>query len=725
MTGRSIKLYNLVNNYEIMEEQYTTWNDMREPLPYEKDGKRGQKTGVEQVLSNDKKAEYLEALDKELASLVESGRISPEEAKGKRERADQIETGFSDDLAHDALMFATAGVVSEKERIEIINKGRKDKPDFKGVNPSDFRTPYDWEEKSDDLKAERSHDEKQKEEFLKALDKELVSMVRSGKISLEEAEGKRKRAELIETGLSDDPEGKAISFAREGIEGAEDDSKTKDLGSEKSEKITALREKIDKISKELEGLIKELEKIQSGETTSEEDEAKEGENDENTDIYETPAYKEVIAEREKYLEAIAKKRKWFRRGAKNGTEELREKYIGSLNKFVAERVAAMKEEGLSEEEISREVSKLVVGETYDRTNREVELANDKKSRKVLNWFKQHPKLRMVIGGALTVGAVAAGATGAFPLSVAFLGARAAFGGVGTAIAAEGGLDWLGEKYSRKRGAMSGNSKEDIDALRHKEMTSWNLNPTDKMSYEEWEKTMARAEDMVAATLSQSLDKKLAAHLAHSVRKGKMFKKEDIVDISVEKRNQFERDMAAMMAKGVSVDRARANLVEASVRTELLAVENSQDRERTRSIQRWAAAGALGIVSAGALFGRGLGNIRAQEAAMSGKPSLADNHPKAAAPVPKEAAHVPSLQEKVSSYSVTEVAKPGDGNWMLAERGLASFKDQFGFHNLTKAQDIIATDYIKDVLGEQGLQIGETKRIPGTLINEAYNYAKAR
>ncbi|MDO8507206.1 MAG: hypothetical protein Q7S53_01410 [bacterium] len=705
-----------------MEEKYTTWKDMREPLPYENDGKKGQKPGGEQALANDKKAEYLGALDKELASLVESGRISPEEAKGKRERAEQIKTGFSDDLAHDALMFATAGVVSEKERIEIINKGRKGKSDFKGVNPSDFRTPYDWEEKSDDSEAE-PHNEKQKEEFLKALDKELVSMVRSGKISLEEAEGKRKRAELIETGLSDDPEEKAISFAREGIEGAEDDPKTKDLNSEKSEKIKALREKIDKISKELEGLIKELEKIQSGETTSEEDEEKEDEEDEKADIYETPAYKEVIAEREKYLKAMAKKRKWFRRGAKNGTEELREKYIDSLNKFVAERVAAMKGEGLSEEEISREVSKLVVGETYDRTNREVELANDKKSRRVLNWFKQHPKLRMVIGGALTVGAVAAGATGAFPLSVAFLGARAAVGGVGTAIAAEGGLDWLGEKYSRKRGAMSGNSKEDIDALRHKEMTSWNLNPTDKMSYEEWVKTMARAEDMVAATLSQSLDKKLAAHLAHSVRKGKMFEKEDIVDISVEKRNQFERDMVSMMAKGISVDGARANLVEASVRTELLAVENAQDRERTRSIQRWAAAGALGVISAGVFFGRGLGNIRAQEAAMSGKSSLAD-HPKAAASVPKEAAHVPSLQEKVSNYSVTEVAKPGDGNWMLAERGLDSFKDQFGFHDLTKTQDIIATDYIKDVLGEQGLQIGETKRIPGTLINEAYNYAKA-
>jgi len=53
-----------------------------------------------------KKEEFLDALDEKLIEMQRSGRISPEEAKEKREAGVLVENGFSDDLKNDAEIFA-------------------------------------------------------------------------------------------------------------------------------------------------------------------------------------------------------------------------------------------------------------------------------------------------------------------------------------------------------------------------------------------------------------------------------------------------------------------------------------------------------------------------------------------------------------------------------------------------------------------------------------------
>ncbi len=68
------------------------------------------------------KDEFLDALNEELSAMEQSGKISPEQAEEKRKAAALIETGFSDDPKHDALMFSRAGIAGEKEAIEILDK---------------------------------------------------------------------------------------------------------------------------------------------------------------------------------------------------------------------------------------------------------------------------------------------------------------------------------------------------------------------------------------------------------------------------------------------------------------------------------------------------------------------------------------------------------------------------------------------------------------------------
>ena len=70
--------------------------------------------------------------------------------------------------------------------------------------------------------SKESPETNKKEIFLRALDEELAAMEQAGKISPEQAEKKSKAAELIETGLHDDPERDAQLFANAGIVGEEE-----------------------------------------------------------------------------------------------------------------------------------------------------------------------------------------------------------------------------------------------------------------------------------------------------------------------------------------------------------------------------------------------------------------------------------------------------------------------------------------------------------------------
>ncbi len=70
----------------------------------------------------DPKDVFLGALNEELSIMEKAGRISPGEVEERKKAAAMIETGFSDDPKHDALIFSRVGIADEKELVEIFNK---------------------------------------------------------------------------------------------------------------------------------------------------------------------------------------------------------------------------------------------------------------------------------------------------------------------------------------------------------------------------------------------------------------------------------------------------------------------------------------------------------------------------------------------------------------------------------------------------------------------------
>ena len=102
------------------------------------------------------KEEFLGALDEELSTMEQSGRITAEQAEEKRKAAALIETGFSDDPKHDALMFSRAGIAGEKETIEILEKkkSKETKPSPENLDDQKHRELNDAMDEEDRVMAE-------------------------------------------------------------------------------------------------------------------------------------------------------------------------------------------------------------------------------------------------------------------------------------------------------------------------------------------------------------------------------------------------------------------------------------------------------------------------------------------------------------------------------------------------------------------------------------------
>ncbi len=83
---------------------------------------RTELTELEKQKSKGLREEFLGALNEELTYMEQSGRITPDQAEEKRKLAALIETGFSNDPMHDALLFSRAGIAKEEEIIEILEK---------------------------------------------------------------------------------------------------------------------------------------------------------------------------------------------------------------------------------------------------------------------------------------------------------------------------------------------------------------------------------------------------------------------------------------------------------------------------------------------------------------------------------------------------------------------------------------------------------------------------
>jgi len=80
-----------------------------------------------------------------------------------------------------------------------------------------FNNPTPPQEETPNPEKKEAVAENPRDVFLGALNEELSVMEKAGKISPEQAEEKRKSAELIETGFSADPKYDALVFSRAGV----------------------------------------------------------------------------------------------------------------------------------------------------------------------------------------------------------------------------------------------------------------------------------------------------------------------------------------------------------------------------------------------------------------------------------------------------------------------------------------------------------------------------
>lgn len=80
-----------------------------------------------------------------------------------------------------------------------------------------FNNPVPPQEETPKLKEKEKVVEEPSSIFLGALNDELSTMEKAGRISAEQAKEKRKNAALIETGFSDDPKHDALAFSLAGV----------------------------------------------------------------------------------------------------------------------------------------------------------------------------------------------------------------------------------------------------------------------------------------------------------------------------------------------------------------------------------------------------------------------------------------------------------------------------------------------------------------------------
>ncbi len=112
------------------------------------------------------KKKFIESLTDKLAEMQQSGRLSQEQVDDKLLAASKIQTGFSDDLEHDAEIFVLSGIADEEEMIKAF-EGRKDVENQ--TKEKETLTGPDTDEPSEEQIANLEQEKKEISEGLKQI----------------------------------------------------------------------------------------------------------------------------------------------------------------------------------------------------------------------------------------------------------------------------------------------------------------------------------------------------------------------------------------------------------------------------------------------------------------------------------------------------------------------------------------------------------------------------
>jgi hypothetical protein len=348
---------------------------------------------------------------------------------------------------------------------------------------------------------------------------------------------------------------------------------------------------------------------------------------------------------DKYVKALSQRRRLFGRISEESLRAARDEYNDAHNRAIAETLRNATELGTVEKAA---LCALLIDKTVkEREDLEVILSNEGFGKKALNWLKANPKARFAIGVALGAGTIASASTGAIPLTMGFVAARAAWQGANTAIAAEAGMDYIRDKINFKK-----MSDEDIIKL---------------------------SEFGVREELSK--------RIARSINRGQQTEKtsdKETIDALREANLQLIRERLT-----------KSNDSAAEVKIILDTInernEEHQRRERRSSIHRWSAGIAIGALVGAYSFNSGMEKLGTN-------PVSPEKGPDEIIPATAN----PEIGSGAGEFVSDQMASKGDGIWHMARRAVGQYGDHIGGLDLTESQKIVAIDYLKDKVVSEGL-----------------------
>jgi len=424
----------------------------------------------------------------------------------------------------------------------------------------------------------------------------------------------------------------------------------------------------------------------------------------------------LAQKRKEYLEAKGLRTKFHGRGefsGKEGAEKLAhlgEEYNKMRSEYIRTKAAEeLKDLKLPEIELKTKIVEKIL-EEYNKEEVEQEklIVGGEKNlgQRFKEWWRRHPKSRMVVGYGLSAASIGSMITGQLWLTPFLVGARAAFAGTAAAMGAEGMLS----RYSKKLGE-KGMAGEFVKLTKEEKKELKKIR--DKEERERARRTIIN--NKIVNLSAEDLAHKMAQARALQEKKGVKLEQagpygEVLLALRAQEQELLKQRIREAVEKG---EKSKEDLISEAIDSGLEKearemdknVEEAGDIERKKAIKRWVFATSAGAITAGLTAWWGfhrLGEITAKGKIAGGA-----------------AIHKEPVPEGIAGHFEI-VAGRGDSVWKMAKRALA---EKYGsrFTNLDEAHQTYVIDAIKDKIAKNPAHFGLTD-IDRVKIGQKINFA---
>lgn len=391
--------------------------------------------------------------------------------------------------------------------------------------------------------------------------------------------------------------------------------------------------------------------------------------------------REKFAELRNTIAILRHQERTSRRGNPEALASAEAAYEEALKGYLATELYKKYESGeITEVELQQQIIESLSTEMLYRSQAELEVQEQNKGSKFLNWFSNHPKLRMGIGIAATGVGLVSAAAGLFPVSAAALSLKAAMSGIGAASTSKSVMDRVAGWKQRR------NNKE-----------------------------AASLDDLAISELTGSeISKKLADILAPQIKTGKSVRlterdAETIGRLTQANNERLRMQVEAAMAQGRPQD-ALEGVLDEFLTSSLQAESAKISQDRHSNNVRRASAVLIGAAAAGLTVFLGAEHLP--------KPGAADAAEQLAPPV-----DTPAIPE---AYEVT-VGK--GGNVWSYSRELLEQRDP-EWNSLSADRKIMKINRLKDLMkagmsangrGANLIFSGEKLSFPNNFVDDAIGF----